>query len=119
MGRKNIIYNHRSIVEGDMTQAVIVGDTTNCAQHDTLTFTALWTGGAAVNGRLSIETSLDGQTWTELDFGDSMLIDTAADYLRAIINEIGFSYVRPKFIQMNPAATGIVNVAVFASNKGA
>lgn len=119
MGRKNIIYNHRSIVEGDMSLVEVVGDSTNCAQHDTLTYTALWTGGALTNGKIVIEASLDGETWTELDFADTIQVDGAADYLRAIINEIGFSYVRPKYVRINPAATGIVNVTVFASNRGA
>lgn len=119
MGRKNIIYNHRSIVDGDMTLVEVLGSVTSCSQHDTITFTALWTGGAVTGGKIVIETSLDGTVWTELDFGDTIQVDGAADYLRAIINEVGFSFIRPKYVRVNPLATGVINVNLFASNRGA
>ena len=102
-----------------MSLAEIVGDQTNCAQHDTLTYTALWSGGALTNGKLVIEASLDEIDWSELDFADTIQVDGAADYLRAIVNEIGFSYIRPKYVRINPSATGVINVTVFASNRGA
>lgn len=102
-----------------MSQASIIGDTTHVAQHDTVTYHTAWSGGQLTNGDLTIEASLDGETWETLDFGATMSLDGASDADRAIINEVGFSYVRPVYTRTNALATGTLNVSVFASNKGA
>lgn len=119
MGRKNIIYNHKSIINGDMSLASITGDETNVAQHDSVTYHIRWTGGQATNGRVAIEATLDGIIWEELDFASTIDLDGDTDFHRAIVNEIGFKALRPVYIRTNALASGALEVAVFATNKGA
>ena len=47
MGRKNILYSFTAINEADMSQASIVGQATNVAGFDTVTYLATWSGGQA------------------------------------------------------------------------
>lgn len=120
MGRKNILYSFTAINEADMSQASIVGQATNVAGFDTVTYLATWSGGQATNGDIGMETSLDeGKTWHDLDFGAIIDTDGAQDYARIIINEIGFGLIRPKYTRTNAGATGLLTMKIFGTNKGA
>jgi hypothetical protein len=118
MSRKNIIYDFRPIVAGDLSLASINGTPTTVAQHDTVTYKLKWFGGQVTNGNLSIESSDDLVTWSPLDFGATINTDGATGEHRFIINEIGFKYLRPVYTRTNAGATGALEASVFASNKG-
>lgn len=122
MGRKNIVYNFKSLKSADMSTAQLLGVLSNVAQFDTVTYEFSWSGGAATNGNIAIEYTRDEfepKIWKELDFGAVIDTNGASGTHRLIITEIGFLATRPKYDRVNGAATGSMNVSVFATNKGA
>lgn len=122
MGRKNIVYDYKPIIDGDMEGALIIGEPSTVAQFDTVTYEFSWEGGDAVNGDFSVEYSRDEEEpkeWKELDFGATINSNGAEGVHRLIITEVGFKFTRPKYTQTDSDATGTLNVSVFATNKGA
>lgn len=122
MGRKNIVYDFKPVVDQDMSQALIIGKESTVAQFDSVTYEFSWEGGQAINGDLAIEYTRDEnepKTWKELDFGTIVNTNGASDTHRFIITEVGFKYTRPKYTRQDAGAAGTLNVSVFATNKGA
>lgn len=122
MGRKNLVYNFKPIEAGDMTLASITGKETDVAQMDSVTYEFSWSGGNTQNGDISVEYSRDTKepkTWKALDFGATIDTNGASGAHRLIITEIGFQFVRPVYDRTNVAATGTMEVSLFATNKGA
>lgn len=119
MGRKQLIYDFTSIPSTNMSTASVTGEVSTVGQTDTVTFQVTWTGGQTTNGDFSVEASLDNVNWYALDFGATMSMNTASDYIRAVITEVGFNYVRPKYTRTNGSATGTFIVKLFATTKGA
>lgn len=122
MGRKNIVYDFKPIVNADMSEVEIIGKESNVAQFDTVTYDFNWSGGAATNAKISIEFTKDEhepKTWNELDFGASIEANGPSGNHRLIITEVGFRSLRPKITRLDAGASGIINASVFATNKGA
>ena len=122
MGRKNIIYDYKPLVDGDMSTLQLLGEPTNVAQYDSVTYEFSWEGGDAINGNIGVEYSRDEfepRTWKELDFGAIVDTNGASDTHRLIITEVGFRFTRPKYDRVNAGATGTMNISVFCTNKGA
>ena len=119
MGRKNIVYNYKPIVAGDMSDGSITGDKSTVAQYDTVTYKFKWSGGQATNGDIGVEYSDDEVNWDDLEFGTTITLDGASGSHRLIINEVGFKFTRPKYTRTNGSATGALEVSEFATNKGA
>ena len=122
MGRKNIVYDFKPVVDEDMSQVQIIGKESIVAQHDTVTYEASWAGASAINGDISIEYSRDEQepkTWHKLDFGTTMSLDGASGTHQLIITEIGFKFLRPVYDRTDAGAAGLLNWSIFATNKGA
>jgi hypothetical protein len=127
MSRKNLVYNFKPIgsaaVPGDMTQAEIIGTKSNVANFDGVTYKIGWTGGQVLNGNCQIEysTDINGEDSTfkilPLD-GVPELSGAAGDHL-VLITEIGFVWLRPRYIRTDPGATGTLEVSIFQTNKGA
>lgn len=117
--RKNIIYNFKPIVAGNMASASLTGLQTDVSQFDSVTYEFAWTGGQVTNGNIGIQYSKDGQNWVDLDFTAIVTTDGASGDHRLIITEIGFQFTRPIYTRTNAGATGTLNVSIFASNKGA
>lgn len=119
MSRKNIVYDYKPIIAGDMSSVSLVGEPSTVAQFDTVTYEFKWSGGFTTNGDIGIEYSRDSESWEDLDFGAVISLDGATGAHRLIINEIGFKFTRPKYDRSNASATGTMAVSVFATNKGA
>ena len=119
MSRKNIVYNFKPLVDGDMSLASMTGEISTVSQFDTVTYEATWTGGQATNGTIDIEYSKDGLIWHNLDFGATIGTIGASDTHRMVIIEIGFKFTRPKYTRTNISASGVINFSVFCTNKGA
>lgn len=119
MSRKNLLKDFPSILAGDMSQVSIVGIATSIAQFDLASYTFSWTGGAATNGNIGIEYSLDNVVWHSLDFKTTIPTDTASGSHQLLITEITFPYARPRYDQVNGASTGTLKVELSCSTKGA
>lgn len=119
MGRKNLVYNFKPLVDGDLSQATLTGTLTDVSQFDTVTYDFSWSGGQSSNGTIGIQYSRDNVTWTALDFGTTISLGAVSGTHSLVITEIGFQYVRPYYIRTNGSATGLLNISLFATNKGA
>jgi hypothetical protein len=124
MGRKNLVYDFKPINDGDLSLASITGQHSDVSQYDTVTYEADWSGGQATNGNLEIEYCRDekitsSSVWKTLPLDGTPALDTAADTHLIIITEIGFKWLRPKYTRTNVAASGLLTVGIFQSNKGA
>ena len=119
MGRKNLIYNFKPLIAGDMTQAILTGAVTDISQFDIVTYDFSWSGGQVTNGNISIQYSRDGVTWTTLDFGSLIGLNSSSGNHTLIIDEVGFQFVRPVFTRTNVASSGLLDIAVFCTTRGA
>lgn len=119
MGRKNVIYDFTPISNQALSTASVTGDVTTVTQVDSVTYLVTWSGGQATNGDFTVEASLNGTDWYALDFGSTMSLDTASDFIRTVITEIGFNYLRPVYTRTNGSASGNFTVKLFATTKGA
>lgn len=122
MSRKNIVYNYKPIIDGDMSQVSIKGEESNVAQYDSVTYEFKWSGGQATNGDIGVEYSKDEKeprTWRPLDFGTLVPTDGASDSHLLVLTLVGFKFTRPFYTRTNAGATGTMNVSIFSSNKGA
>lgn len=119
MSRKNLVYDFKPLVGGDMSQASLLGTQTDVSQYDTVTYEVKWTGGQATNGNIGLEYSKDGSVWNDLDFATTIASDGASGNHQLIINEIGFKYLRPKYTRTNGSASGALNFGLFCTVKGA
>jgi len=106
------------MIDGDMSQVEVIGQQSSVKNFDVVTYSVKWTGGALTNGNVEIQKSKDGITWQALDFGLPIALATASDSHEIIINEIGFTYLRPVYKRTNVSATGLLNIEIFSSNKG-
>lgn len=120
MGRKNIVYDFKPIVGGDMSTAKLIGKVSTVAQHDKVTYHFNWSG-ADVNGvNFGVEYALSDHAnaqWFPLDFGATITTDTADGMHRCIITAVGFKFLRP--FSENVSGGGLLDVTVFATNEGA
>ncbi len=119
MSRKNLIYNFKPIVNGDMTQSSLTGSATDISQFDTVTYDFLWSGGQSSNGTIGVQYSRDNINWYNLDFGTTISLGTVSGDHNLVITEVGFQYARPYYTQTNGSATGLLNVTIFCTTKGA
>lgn len=118
MSRKNILYNFNSIPSSPLS-GNIIGIETVVSQFDIVTYLVQWSGGVAINGELFLEKSKDGVDYTPVDFGVQVRIDGSAGEHSLIVEEVGFKFLRPKYISDDPFATGTISVSVYATNRGA
>ena len=119
MGRKNLVTDFKPINGGDMSLVEVIGQTSTVKNFDTVTYTAKWTGGNTLNGNLEIQKSKDGIDWSPLDFGTQIALSGATGAHEIIINEIGFTYLRPVYKRTDGGATGSLIIELFSTNKGA
>lgn len=122
MGRKNLIYNFKPLVSGDMSSTSLTGAVTDVSQFDTITYDFQWTGGQTTNGSIGIQYSRDlyePRVWRDINFGSTVTTDGASGGNQFIINEIGFQFTRPIYTRTNGSASGALNIAITATNKGA
>lgn len=120
MGRKSLVRNFKSIDAGDMSQASIIGEASDVSQFDSITYEVFWSGGQTLNGKVEVEYSRDeGKTFKTLPLDGAPSVDGASGSHLIIINEIGFTHLRPKYTRQDPAATGSLTVGIFQTVKGA
>ena len=109
-----------AISEGALSDATITGEETTVAQTDVVQFVVAWESGQASNGDIAIEAWLNNETgWFVLEFGATISLDGASGNHQLIIQQVSFKKVRPVYTRTNGSATGTLNVAIFATSKGA
>lgn len=105
---------------GDLSSATITGNETHVGQTDVVQFAAVWTGGQATNGDLTIEAWINESTgWLTLEFGATISLDGASGNHQLIIQQVSFKKVRPVYTRTNGSATGTLEIAIFATSVGA
>lgn len=119
MGRKQQIQPFKSVTNGNLSSATIVGIETIVAQTDVVQYDVEWTGASLTSGDISIEATLDGVVWFLLDFGSTISLAGASGNHQLIIKQVSFVKTRPVFTRTNPAASGTINITVFATTVGA
>jgi hypothetical protein len=120
MGRKTQIEPYLTIGSGDLSLTTITGNETTVAQTDVVEFTVAWSGAQATNGDIVIEAWSDDITgWIPLDFGAIISLDGASSNHKLIIQQVSFKKVRPIYTRTNATASGVLNIVVYATTKGA
>jgi len=120
MGRKNQIQPYLSVSAGDMSQASITGSETVVAQTDVVNVLVSWSGAQSSNGTFKIQAWTDSTIgWHDLDFGNTINLDTSSGSHQLIIQQVSFLKIRPVYTRVNGSATGSLNVVVFATTIGA
>ena len=117
--RKNLVYDFKPIVSGDMSLPSIDGSISDVSQYDTVTYEFIWAGGNTTNGSVSLRYSKDGINFYPLDFGSVIPADGATGNHQLIVTEIGFRYLQPVYTRLDVGATGSINCSIFQTNKGA
>jgi hypothetical protein len=125
MGRKQQIQPYLAIEQGDLSDLTITGEETTVFQTDVVEYLVTWSGGQATNGNISIQFTHDNSKatpaseWHDLDFGSTISLSGASGEHQIIINQVSFSKVRPIYTQTNVAASGVLNINLIATTKGA
>lgn len=119
MGRKQQIQPFKAISSGDMSQASITGLETTVAQTDVVQYDVEWSGATATSGDITIQGTIDGTNWFDLDFGTTISMTGASGNHQLIIRQVSMVKLRPVYTQTNPAATGTLLINLFATTVGA
>ena len=119
MGRKQQIQPFKCIENGNLSSASITGIETTVAQTDVVQYEVEWSGASLTSGDISVQATLDGVSWFNLDFGTTISLAGAAGNHQIIIKQVSFIKTRLIYTRTNPSATGSLNVTVFATTVGA
>ena len=102
-----------------MSQVSLIGAATTVNQFDTLSYFFKWSGAQATNGSISIQASLDGITYWDLDFLTTISTDGVSGTHQLLITKVSFNFARPVYTRVNAGATGSLSVELFATGVGA
>ena len=107
--RRHILkaYKVFDAVEIDTAQDYF-SEITDTDQVDRVTYQVGWAG--TPDGSLAVQVSEDKESWQDLEFGSSILIDNTEDNHRIEITEKTFKFIRLKYT--HASGVGVLNASI-------
>lgn len=123
MSRKSKILPYKTILNGNLSDAQIIGKSTTVKETDVVHMNVKWSGAQPTSGTFKVEATMDtdpaNAEWFELDFGATISISGVSGDHQLVIQQVSFLHVRPVYDRTNVGATGALDVQLFATSKGA
>lgn len=113
MGRKNVLLPYHLVVAGDMSDDITSG-VVNVQYLDNVGIQVVFTGDPV--GTFTVEGSVDGTNYTELDLG-TISASGAGDSFLMNMNQLPYPLIRLKYTATSGA--GSLNAYVTAKTVGA
>mgnify|MGYP000862407645 CR=1 FL=1 len=125
MSRKSKILPYKTIDQGSLATAQIIGKTTTVKETDVVQVNFEWSGAiAGLSGTIGVQATMSedptspNAVWFDLDFGAVPPVTGASGKHQLIITQVSFLHIRPVYNKTG-GSTGTLDATLFATTRGA